>query len=79
MRHLHSIKTSNKKIIVNASCKRHADQHSLDGKHSTFNNMSMTRYSDVNIKIYFTFFNSTSKTRVEFGGITGGEPLAPYL
>lgn len=41
--------------------------------------MSMTRHSYVNITNYLTFFNSTSNTKVEFGGITGGEPLAPYL
>lgn len=31
------------------------------------------------IAIYFTFLSSTSKTSVELGGITGGDPLAPYL
>lgn len=30
-------------------------------------------------KTYFTFLSSTSKTKVEFAGIAGGDPLAPYL
>lgn len=30
-------------------------------------------------KSHFTSFSSTSNTKVEFGGMTGGDPLAPYL
>lgn len=55
-----------------------SNPHSMATFKTIINNVLITKTPN-NENIHFTFFSSTSKIRVELGGMTGGEPLAPYL
>lgn len=47
--------------------------------HRRDNYQIVTLNKESYLSLYLTFLSSTSKTSVEFGGMTGGDPFAPYL
>src|SRR5262245_26825832 len=61
-----------------AGCCHDYDENALCRALQTLRNSEASNPLDYKYQDYRTPSNSTSKIRVELGGITGGRPAAPY-